>query len=389
MLQQAGVQVQMGRCTVERYTSSWSTVQGWRSDLWWVPDNTYLWPLDKQVRSTATRAYWWNFWTPSPITVSGENEYLLHLRASAKLGWMETWDIASVVLVSFVNHPPRNNQGRELDWDTINTGFQWHEDTNPCTRQRVYRLLGGAQRPARLMATTVEANHPWKVSPDAFQQAVAQGHRTKIQVGVVQSVEKFSKGKFSYTGHNAGGDLWYYLPSDPPEGIPADPRYAKPPLLDTISCPGDGIQHAWYSNRGGAQEVNFPVDLNKTLRAKSYDSLGNDWRANIGYSDSPAFVVQPSMVMPPLQFSLDRNQNGTPTLFFYDAIAARTLFFPYSYVPVIRLKAWSIRFDGEVEGVNQYRGRGALEHNAALEKPETGYGPYNDYIRGQWQWQRR
>lgn len=133
-------------------------------------------------------------------------------------------------------------------------------------------------------------------------------------MGVVQSVESFSKGKFCYTGYNAHGDIWYYLPSDPPEGIPPDPRYVKPPLLDTFSCPGDVIQHAWYSERGRAQGVRA-----FGLSAKSYAFL-SDWRAEIGYSD-----------------------------------------------------------------VNRYRGRGASEHNATLKKPETGYGPYNDYIRDQWQ----
>ena len=57
------------------------------------------------------------------------------------------------------------------------------------------------------------------------------------------------------------------------------------------------------------------VNRHTDLQAKSYDFLDNDWQAKIGYSDVPAFVVPPSMVMPPLQFSLDRNQNATPSLF--------------------------------------------------------------------------
>lgn len=89
--------------------------------------------------------------------------------------------------------------------------------------------------------------------------------------------------------------------------------------------------------------------------------------------------------MPPEMYSLDNSQNETPTLFFYDAIAARTWFFPYSYVPVIRLKTWRINFNGSIEYNNRYSGIGATEYSATLQKPETGYGPYNDYIRGQWQ----
>ncbi len=62
VLQMAGFSIKMGQVVVQEHGGDWSN--GWGPTwVWWVPDNTYLWPLNARVRSTNTRAYWWNYWT--------------------------------------------------------------------------------------------------------------------------------------------------------------------------------------------------------------------------------------------------------------------------------------------------------------------------------------
>lgn len=376
----------MGTCTVEQYVEqqdqgSWSPLQEWLNDLWWVPNGTYLWPLNGRVYNTSTSSYWWNFWTPSPVN---STKGVLHLRASAKLGWMETWDIASIALVRVEER---------MKEEPINRGFTWASGNDPCTGQNAIFLMGGRDgNPARKVVTEVEGVHPWKDDPDNFLKEIAnQQHRRQIQVGVVQSVESFQKGKFKYTSYAGNGELWGYLPYDPPPGIPRGDQRSQPPLLDTINCPGDAIQHAWYADRGAPQQFESGKH-----RVWSYALLGenhdnNEWRAWIGYTDSPAFGVPYLYLDGQWWYQLEQSQTETPTLFFYDAIAARTWFFPYSYVPVIRLKPWRINFNGTVmffDGTRQqgwYKGDGAVEGDTTtMTTPETAYGPYNSFIQTRW-----
>ncbi len=127
---------------------------------------------------------------------------------------------------------------------------------------------------------------------------------------------------------------------------------------------------------------------------QSYQTLSdsreeNGWLVRIGWLDQPAFVVPPTNG----PFSIERTQSQTPTLKFYTAIAARTAFFPFSYVPILQTDGWQINFNGTadydpVSGRLQYNpgeDAGAQTHTPTLQQPETGYGPYNNLIRGQWE----
>jgi len=296
-------------------------------------------------------------------------------------------------------------------------------------------------------------------------------------VGIVQSVERFTKGYFDY---GAGGQLWYYLAYEPslqywfsvqennlgsivqaldegtihPELYQAfqrngytlsgnarvrvvnsgqewdifdgqnvfrlrlelegerqvlkvyrvlvQDRYAEPPLLDTICCrnrdgsPRPPITHAWYAYFGASQI--FPYNGN---RYYSYLLLSSPqpqvlpspsgWVLRIGYYDSPAFVVPP-WIGDPINNQIRRVQNNTPSLHFYSAIAVRTFFFPFSYVPVYQLPTWSISFNGEAISWNPstypqgtWEGTGAqLGGGNTMQQPETFFGPYNVKIQPDW-----
>jgi len=107
----------------------------------------------------------------------------------------------------------------------------------------------------------------------------------------------------------------------------------------------------------------------------------------IGYYDSPAFVVPPWIG----NNQIRRVQNNTPSLHFYSAIAVRTFFFPFSYVPVYQLPTWSISFNGEASSWNPltypqgtWEGTGAqLEGGNTMQQTETFFG-YNVKIQPDW-----
>jgi len=386
VLQLAGVSLRMGRATAQEHSGGWSN--GWSPDgIWWVPDGTYLWPLNTRVRNTNTKAYWWNYWTGNPYALNQRG--LRVLRATAKLGWMESWDLAATTVVE------AEASGGSASAQ-LNSTLTWERLPDPCTGGQDYLQIGGVPEgsgrqmsPAFLMYKDIRVSHPWFHGGgsgdcgvgDAWRRQAALNHRRYIQVGAVQAVEEFSEGRFTYGG---GWHLRYFLSQ-------------SPPLLDTFSCPGDTIQHAWYAERGR------PMVLDERLmqrlagirkRYQSFQTLSdsreeNGWLVRIGWLDSPAFVV------PPINgtFSIERNQSQTPTLKFYTAIAARTAFFPFSYVPMLQTGGWQINFNGTadydpVSGRLQYnRGdnAGAQTHTPTLQQPETGYGPYNNLIRRQWE----
>jgi len=452
VLRQAGVSVTMGTVEVADRHSGWRNEWGWQG-IWWVPENTYLWPLNRVVRSGETLAYWWNYWTNSPLEFQANT--LHKLLATAKLGWMESWDIAAITTLSI------SVEMHSTDGNHAQSGFVWSMVNNTCTNQRVALLRGGTgDAPARLVAAHVTVDHPWRLSQDSYQTQVVTSHRQRAQVGIVQSVEQFTKGYFDY---GTGGQLWYYLAYEPqsqqwfrvqeqtdwepivqaldegvihpnlyqafrehgyalsgnarvrevsrgqewtifdgdnifrlklePEGagqvlqvyqVLVGDRDAEPPLLDTICCPQDRITHAWYARSGGTPYT-FEHPPMSRIFYKSYRSLTDDWILGIGYEDSPAFVVPP---YGRYNIQIRREQNHTPHLLFYSAIAVRTFFFPFSYVPVKPLDTWSISFNGEAIGwvgeQGTWRGTGAvLRRSNAMQQPETAFGPYNKKIQYQ------
>lgn len=368
VLRQAGVSVTMGTVEVVDNQSGWQNKWGWKG-IWRVPDNTYLWPLNRVVRSGDIVAYWWNYWTDSPLEFQANT--LHKLLATARLGWMESWDIAAITTLSIAVE----------DEDHTQSGFVWSIETNPCTNQPVALLRGGTwDVPARLVAARVTVDHPWRLSQDSYQTQVVTSHRQRAQVGIVQSVEQFTKGYFDY---GTGGQLWYYL---------ADEPQSEPPLLDTICCPQDRITHAWYARSGGTPYTfEYPrrsgiVYKSYCSLTESYCSLTDGWILKIGYRDSPAFVVPPYGVR--FNFQIQQQQNNTPSLLFYSAIAVRTFFFPFSYVPVKPLSTWRISFNGKAMSWagNQgtWEGEGALSRGSnAMQQPETAFGPYNQKIQYQ------
>jgi len=456
-----GVSARMGVVEVKENQSGWQNGWGWQG-IWWVPNNTYLWPSNDRVRNSDIEAYWWNYWSASPLAFQANT--LHKLLATARLGWMETWDIAAVTTLStsvrlrssYENHARR--------------GFVWSMETNPCTNERVALLRGGTtDGPARLVAAEVTVDHLWRLSQDRYQMQVVTSHRRLTQVGIVQSVEQFTKGYFDY---GAGGQLWYYLAYEPslrywfsvqennlgsivqaldggtihPELYQAfqrngytlsgnarvrvvnsgqewdifdgqnvfrlrlelegerqvlkvyrvlvQDRYAEPPLLDTICCrnrdgsPRPPITHAWYAEFGASQS--FPYNGNRyfsylLLSSPQVLPSPSGWVLRIGYYDSPAFVVPPWIG----NNQIRRVQNNTPSLRFYSAIAVRTFFFPFSYVPVYQLPTWRISFNGEASSWNPltypqgtWEGTGAqLGGGNTMQQPETFFGPYNVKIQ--------
>ncbi|GIV05544.1 MAG: hypothetical protein KatS3mg016_1119 [Fimbriimonadales bacterium] len=204
VLRQAGVSITMGTVEVADRQSGWRNDWGWQG-IWWVPDNTYLWPLNARVRNTDTKAYWWNYWTNSPLEFQANT--LHKLLTTAKLGWMESWDIAAITTLAI------SVEIRSGGEDHARSGLIWSMRDNPCTNQRVPLLWGGAMdAPARLVAAEVRVDHPWRLSQDPYQTQVVASHRQRAQVGIVQSVEQFTKGYFDY---GTGGQLWYYLAYEP------------------------------------------------------------------------------------------------------------------------------------------------------------------------------
>ena len=169
-------------------------------------------------------------------------------------------------------------------------------------------------------------------------------------------------------------------------------RYAEPPLLDTICCrnrdgsPRPPITHAWYALFGRAYTFEYP--RNSRIYYKSYRPLTDGWVLKIGYRDSPAFGVPP-WIDDLINNQIRRVQNNTPSLHFYSAIAVRTFFFPFSYVPVYQLPTWRISFNGEAISWNPltypqgtWRGTGAqLGGGNTMQRPETAFGPYNAKIQ--------
>jgi len=409
-----------------------------------------------RVRNSDIEAYWWNYWSASPLAFQANT--LHKLLATARLGWMETWDIAAVTTLS------TSVRLRSSYEDHARRGFVWSMETNPCTNERVALLRGGTtDGPARLVAAEVTVDHLWRLSRDRYQMQVVTSHRRLTQVGIVQSVEQFTKGYFDY---GAGGQLWYYLAYEPslqywfsvqennlgsivqaldggtihPELYQAFQRngytlsgnarvrvvnsgqewdifdgqnvfrlrlelegerqvlkvyrvlvqdwYAEPPLLDTICCrnrdgsPRPPITHAWYASFGG--EYTFEYPRNSRIYYKSCRPLTDGWVLKIGYRDSPAFGVPTQ-----LYDQISRYQRRTPRLHFYSAIAVRTFFFPFSYVPVYQLPTWSISFNGEALSWDPltypqgtWDGTGAqLGGGNTMQQPETAFGPYNAKIQ--------
>ena len=117
-----GVSARMGAVEVKEKQSGWQNGWGWQG-IWWVPNGTYLWPLNARVSNSDIKAYWWNYWSASPLAFQANT--LHKLLATAKLGWMETWDIAAVTTLStsvrlrssYENHARR--------------GFVWSMEINP------------------------------------------------------------------------------------------------------------------------------------------------------------------------------------------------------------------------------------------------------------------
>jgi hypothetical protein len=383
---------------------------------------------------------------------------------------METWDIAAVTTLSTSVRLRSSNENH------ARRGFVWSMEINPCTNERVALLRGGTtDNPARLVAAEVTVDHLWRLSQDRYQMQVVTSHRRLTQVGIVQSVEQFTKGYFDY---GAGGQLWYYLAYEPSlqywfsvqennlgsivqaldggtihpelyqafqrngytlsgnarvrvvnsgqewdifdgqnvfrlrlelEGEGEDERqvlkvyrvlvqdwYAEPPLLDTICCrnrdgsPRPPITHAWYAKSGASQSFLYNGNeyFSYLLLSSSHVlPSSSGWVLRIGYHDSPAFVV-------PVNNQIRRVQNNTPSLHFYSAIAVRTFFFPFSYVPVHPLVTWRISFNGEALSWDPltypqgtWRGTGAqLGGGNTMQQPETFFGPYN--VKIQYDWRR-
>ncbi len=77
-------------------------------------------------------------------------------------------------------------------------------------------------------------------------------------------------------------------------------------------------------------------------------------------------------------YEMEVQQQNTPTLQFHCAIAARTVYFPYSYVPVIRLKDWQVNFNGSFSGDRYRAPEDAIsEDTSSMTTPETVFGLYN------------
>jgi len=475
-----GVSARMGAVEVKEKQSGWQNGWGWQG-IWWVPNDTYLWPSDARVRNSDIEAYWWNYWSASPLAFQANT--LHKLLATARLGWMETWDIAAVTTLSTSVRllSENENDAQNENRNHARRGFVWSMETNPCTNERVAFLRGGRigndgnELPARLVAAEVTVDHLWRLSQDRYQMQVVTSHRRLTQVGIVQSVEQFTKGYFDY---GAGGQLWYYLAYEPSlqywfsvqenslrsivqaldegtihpelyqafqrngytlsgnarvrvvnsgqewdifdgqnvfrlrlelEGEGEDERqvlkvyrvlvqdwYAEPPLLDTICCrnrdgsPRPPITHAWYAKSGASQSFLYNGNeyFSYLLLSSSHVlPSSSGWVLRIGYHDSPAFVV-------PVNNQIRRVQNNTPSLHFYSAIAVRTFFFPFSYVPVHPLVTWRISFNGEALSWDPltypqgtWRGTGAqLGGGNTMQQPETFFGPYN--VKIQYDWRR-
>ncbi|GBC94219.1 hypothetical protein HRbin15_02727 [bacterium HR15] len=374
LLQQAGISIEMAQVMVMEHAGGWSNQSP--IGIGKVPDGTYLWPLNQSARSSNTLLYWWNYWTDNPYPLNQQG--LGVLRATAKLGWMESWDFAAITVVGAQSVDERNRP-------ELNNVFTWTVYSDECSGRQVILLMGGIPRrssdegiPAFLMYKDVQVLHPWATEQDRWRSQVADAHRAQIQVGAVQTVEKFNEGSFGYT---SGRRLRYFLSE-------------TPPLLDTYSCPRDSLAHAWYANRGNPMVISIKQD-GRRIRYQSYRLLSeiqppeDPWLARIGWLDSPAFVV------PPLDgsYSIAREQTSTPTLMFYTAIAVRTQFFPFSYVPVIATGGWKINFNGTASydplsgqlGYSPANGGGVHTHTPTLGQPETLYGPYNSKINGRWE----
>jgi len=384
VLQLAGFSIkQTGQVMVQEHGGGWSNGWGPRG-VWWVPDNTYLWPLNARVRSTSAKAYWWNYWTNSACPLSQKG--LSVLRVTAKLGWMESWDLAATTVVE------AKSIGGDVD---TNPTLSWFLERDPCTGASSYLLIGGTRDTSAYVARyDIFISHPWWSPPrvdigdcsganDRWQCEKALAHRALIQVGAVQSVERFDEGSFGYPN----GSLHYYLQ------IP-------PPLLDTFSCPNDAISHAWYADRGGPMRVGGDYQSYRLLSecpgaeippVAEGQEPERGWLARIGWRDSPAFVVPPTNG----PFTISSTQSQTPTLYFYTSVAMRTYFFPFSYVPVVQTGGWKINFNGTasydpVTGAMQYmanQNAGASDqYTPSLQQPETGFGPYNSMIK--WRFRR-
>lgn len=297
---------------------------------------------------------------------------------------MESWDLAAITVVDAMSADSNN--------PILNHKLTWTQWANECTGSSSVLLMGGIPpspasegQPAFLMYKNIRVSHPWVLGEgsdscggnDEWRQQVADAQRAYIEVGAVQTVEGFIEGGFDYT---SGQRLHYYL-------------LESPPLLDTFSCPSDAITHAWYAHRGRPMLL-----ARNNVIYKSYQRLKLDnedprtpreqrWLARIGWEDYPALMV------PPLDgnFAIGRNQQSTPTLQFYTAIAVRTYFFPFSYVPVVQAGGWRINFNGSaiydpVSRQMQYmsaQGPEGLRYTPTLTQPETGCGPYNSKIQGE------
>jgi hypothetical protein len=164
-----------------------------------VPDGTYLWPLNTTVRNTNTKAYWWNYWTGNTYALNQRR--LRVLRATAKVGWMESWDLAATAVVE----AEATGGGERI---ILNHTLTWKVDQNPCTGRSDILLMGGERTstgeeiPAFLMYKDIRVSHPWFDgggsgdcgAGEAWRRQAALNHRRYIQVGAVQAVEEFNEG---------------------------------------------------------------------------------------------------------------------------------------------------------------------------------------------------
>lgn len=392
MLQSAGVSIRMGqvKVLVGNQSNEWGP-QG----VWWVPDGMYLWPeyvgINPDTRlpdprylysSKATEACWWNYWTSNLLELNQQGVSLVG--AEARLGWMRSWDLAAITVVGLT-------RTGGLDTPRLNNGLFWRVMTNPCwpgsqEPPQLPLLLSGAPGagflyPAFLMYTDIVVVHPW-YGGDVWQKQIADSHhRAAIQVGAVQTVEGFSEGWMNYSQRRS---IRYYLLDSDPCG--------PPPLLDTASCRGDRITHAWYADRGRPMWVyrneiqQITGDSSVQQNYKSYWTLSesgvrtteNGWKVWVGWKDSPSLWVPPAE-------DIEEAQSSTPELQFYTAIAGRTYYFPFSYVSLSQTqKGWKIKFDGSVVLRSQNEIRYERNANGGAElrrptpnRPETYYGPYN------------
>jgi hypothetical protein len=377
-----GVSARMGAVEVKEKQSGWRNGWGWQG-IWWVPNDTYLWPSNARVRNSDIEAYWVDhLWRLS------QDRYQMQVVTSHRR-------LTQVGVVQSVE------QFTKGCFDYGAGGQLWYYLAYEPSLQYWFSVQENN------LGSIVQALDGGTIHPELYQAFQRNGYTLSgnARVRVVNSGQEWD----IFDGQNV-----FRLRLEL-EGEREDERqvlkvyrvlvqdwYAEPPLLDTICCrnrdgsPRPPITHAWYAKSGASQSFlyngneYFSYLLLSSPQPQVLPSPSG-WVLRIGYYDSPAFVV-PAWVGDPINNQIRRVQNNTPSLHFYSAIAVRTFFFPFSYVPVHPLVTWRISFNGEALSRDPltypqgtWRGTGAqLQGGNTMQQPKTFFGPYNVKIQSDW-----